>query len=346
MEKPFSDDSNHRKLDDINSDLDIIKKEEFDTLYYIKTELDDEENVSLPFIHDDRHNLDVKPSLYKCTACNIQFTELGALKEHFAVHENDNGHTHFDKHLLHEYQFELQLADHLKKEELDTLNKLKQEDESGWDIKDESVKDYRTQLTSESDIQHNSELLLPVDFKLKPDPVLFDDGSNDSDNCPTTKHKDSYINLEGHMFINSSIKERTCDICQKSFALAAYLNKHKLIHSTIKNHMCNVCQKSFTVAADLKQHKLIHSDIKEHKCDVCRKSFNRASNLKRHKLIHSDIKEHKCDMCQTSCRQADYLKKHKLIHSGIKEHTCDVCGKSFNRAGHLKQHKLIHPGFK
>ncbi len=52
MEKSFNgefDDSSHRPLDDTNIDIDRIKEENLDILYNIKTELDDEENVSLPF---------------------------------------------------------------------------------------------------------------------------------------------------------------------------------------------------------------------------------------------------------------------------------------------------------
>ncbi len=42
MEKPFSDDSSHKEFDDTKIDVGMIKEEHFDTLYYIKTELNDD----------------------------------------------------------------------------------------------------------------------------------------------------------------------------------------------------------------------------------------------------------------------------------------------------------------
>ncbi len=123
MEKPFSDDSSFRKHDDTNINSDKIKEENFDPLYYIKTELDDEENFLSQFISDDKDNLDVKPDLYSCTACNIQFTELQELEEHVETHQIDKEHVcaNCDKKFLHEIHFQIHLDDHLSKQEQDTL---------------------------------------------------------------------------------------------------------------------------------------------------------------------------------------------------------------------------------
>ncbi len=164
MEKPSGADSSHRMLDDTNVNLGIIKEENVDTLYNIKGNLDDEENVSLlTFIHDDKSNLDVKPCLYNCTACTMQFTELEKLEEHFATHENDNVCAFCDKKFLHEYHFKLHLDNHLEKEKQDTLNKLKQEDESCQDIENDCNNGYRTQIT----LEHNYHLKLHLDHHLE-----------------------------------------------------------------------------------------------------------------------------------------------------------------------------------
>ncbi len=123
------DDSSNRELDDAKVDNGIIKEEHFDMLYYIKTEIGDDKNISIPFNCDVKNNLDVKPCFYNCAACTMQFTELKALEEHFTVttHENDNVHVCAlcDEKFLHEYHFKLHMKNyHLEKEKQDTLNKL------------------------------------------------------------------------------------------------------------------------------------------------------------------------------------------------------------------------------
>ncbi len=67
MEKSFSDDSSNRELDDAEGDKGMIKEEHFNTLYYIKAELDDDKNVSIPFNCDVKNNLDVKPCVQLCS---------------------------------------------------------------------------------------------------------------------------------------------------------------------------------------------------------------------------------------------------------------------------------------
>ncbi len=116
MEKPFSDDSSHKELSDSKIDLGMIKEEHFGTLYYIKTELVDDENASLPFICDDKESLDVKPCVFSCTACNMKFSELEAIEKHFAAHETDHGHVCAlcDNKFLHEYHFKLHLDHHME----------------------------------------------------------------------------------------------------------------------------------------------------------------------------------------------------------------------------------------
>ncbi len=312
MEKSFSDDSSNRELDDAEGDKGMIKEEHFNTLYYIKREMGDDKNVSKPFICDDKNNLDVKPCFYNCAACTMQFTQLKALEEHFATHENDNVHVCAlcDKRFLYEYHFKLHFKNyHLEKEKQNTLNKLKQEDELWRVIKEDSDND--SQLGSDN----------IVDYPAKP-PVR--------DVC--LKSFTHTGNLKKHELIHTSIKPQECDVCLKSFTQAGRLKQHKLIHSGIKPHVCDVCLKSFTYAGDLKKHKLIHSGIKPHVCDVCLKSFTQAAQLKQHKLIHSSIKPHVCDVCLKSFISAYGLKRHKLNHSGIKPHVYDVYSSYWHEA--------------
>ncbi len=124
---------------------------------------------------------------------------------------------------------------HLEKEEQDTWYKLKQEDKSWCNIKDDSHNDYRIQLTKESDISHDSQLWSPIDFKPKLNTGVVDDGSTGSVDYPSeihitpTKihevehqsksqcHVKTDTSHEGQRLINGIIKPHVCDICMKSF---------------------------------------------------------------------------------------------------------------------------------
>ena len=67
-------------------------------------------------------------------------------------------------------------------------------------------------------------------------------------------------------------KERSCNMCPKTFASSQALYYHKQRHSGVK-YNCPQCNKSFSTDSSLKMHSLIHAGEKPHKCTECDKSF-------------------------------------------------------------------------
>lgn len=141
-------------------------------------------------------------------------------------------------------------------------------------------------------------------------------------------------------------KNRTCDICQKSFKKPWYLLQHnKSVHLIdFDYHACEVCKKVFRSKNVLKCHvKLIHSNPeKKYSCDICLKMFKTRSNLKAHKSLHAS-ETVECGICNKTMKHNVYLQRHvKNVHSNKEPMVCEICGNSYKALGfHMK---MYHSG--
>ncbi|XP_066588450.1 zinc finger protein 354C-like isoform X2 [Prorops nasuta] len=126
--------------------------------------------------------------------------------------------------------------------------------------------------------------------------------------------------LRRHLTLhNSQYKPLPCIYCGRRFMEKASLAKHEQSHlaGDQKNHMCDVCHKSFSLAADLAMHKKYHDPDKKFDCEVCGREFNRLNNLQRHMMVHQQQQGGNeeilsCDVCGITYKFMSSLTRHMV----------------------------------
>jgi len=116
-------------------------------------------------------------------------------------------------------------------------------------------------------------------------------------------------------------KPYQCDICDKAFVCASYLNDHRRVHDKIKPYQCSLCDKSFKTSRELTRHFRVHTGEKPFKCNDCGKRFSAPSNLSEHRTLHTGRLPYSCQGCGGKFRLWTTLKKHSVKCEGAKKET-------------------------
>jgi len=150
-------------------------------------------------------------------------------------------------------------------------------------------------------------------------------------------------------------KQWECDICNKSFTVAANLKRHKkTTHEDNPGFECDVCFRVFKESYSLKVHKrCVHEGIRNHECSFCGKKCSTKSCLKTHVLKNhttTPLPKKDTKVACNECGQIFYhngnLKRHiKTVHENKADYPCEICGRHFKASQSLKIHiKTIHEG--
>ena len=107
-----------------------------------------------------------------------------------------------------------------------------------------------------------------------------------------------------------------CDHCQRTFTAMGSLRSHVSIHFVGPRHKCNLCNKTFRTAIYLENHnKQVHTKELRFICERCGYRGLTEKNLKRHMLVHSRDKLFHCEKCGVRFRWPDNLRVH--IKNGV-----------------------------
>lgn len=135
-----------------------------------------------------------------------------------------------------------------------------------------------------------------------------------------------------------------CQLCSIQFTLKETLTRHtRNIHYKEKNKTCDVCGKTFFDTHYLNLHKVSHQSTKPFECDICKKKFARKEALKLHKRIHNNDRRYTCEDCGKKFIQWSALHMHKLVHSDERNFNCPICQKAFKDKKTMSKHcKTVH----
>ncbi|XP_061662263.1 zinc finger protein 771-like isoform X3 [Syngnathoides biaculeatus] len=149
-------------------------------------------------------------------------------------------------------------------------------------------------------------------------------------------------NFKQHVKIHTGEKPFACSVCGQRFTRKGHLKRHTRTHSGEKPFSCPVCEKRFTEKGQLKIHTRTHTGEKPFSCLFCAQRFTRKGDLKRHTRTHSGEQTFSCPVCDKRFIRKGQLKIHTRTHTGEKPFSCTICDKRFTVKGHLKRHKNTH----
>ncbi|EFX74149.1 hypothetical protein DAPPUDRAFT_324651 [Daphnia pulex] len=153
-----------------------------------------------------------------------------------------------------------------------------------------------------------------------------------------------------HMNSHTNEREFECDICQKKFNTAQYVNTHKRkVHGDqekLLKYTCELCGMRFKYKNHLQYHQKRHPTDENplpYSCKYCEEHFmTRAEQLAHSNTVHAGEGDFVCHLCGKKMKTILSLENHVKLHSGLKEFKCEACGSAFATNHSLKCHKKIH----
>ncbi|WAR10170.1 ZN358-like protein [Mya arenaria] len=96
--------------------------------------------------------------------------------------------------------------------------------------------------------------------------------------------------LRRHQQYYHSDKSYKCSVCGKAFCERAKLQRHMLIHNGRRDFTCSACNKAFSLKHNLVAHMNVHTKEKPFYCYICRRTFSQKVCLQRHLRVHEGFK--------------------------------------------------------
>ncbi|KAL5274060.1 hypothetical protein ACFFRR_000673 [Megaselia abdita] len=149
----------------------------------------------------------------------------------------------------------------------------------------------------------------------------------------------------------SSLKNRTCEVCGKVLASPTYLKEHMSKHFGKDVIKCTQCYRKFFDEEKYKKHLEVHEKefdlagqflrdtpmddkkvVKQYTCSFCSKDFVVVFDNKQAKRRYA------CDECREKYSNEHELKKRKEEMMGNQEFICTKCNRKFVFEGFLQRH--------
>ncbi|XP_075989131.1 uncharacterized protein LOC142985076 isoform X16 [Anticarsia gemmatalis] len=139
-------------------------------------------------------------------------------------------------------------------------------------------------------------------------------------------------------------KQRRCRKCKIELSSTEDQNKHFEMSKKCRQHLCSVCGERFSNWKLKRHHMETAHGIPEkvYPCPECKMVFNKPNRFRAHfKIVHTT--EHfECPSCDKKFDSKYILDRHMIVHSNERLFSCDICSKSFPRKYTLRQHMWIH----
>ncbi|GFS20461.1 zinc finger protein 26 [Elysia marginata] len=315
---------------------------------------------------------------FPCLLCDESFTQGKELRDHLALHTQENGEPLLCKICGKDFKDPTSLRNHLlrhknKSHSCNICGKTCMDTMTWRHHKDSHSKQVSCQVCGR---------ILSSACRLKEHMNIHTgDKPIECDVCHKKLPTRSALKNHKARMHNKGNVGNKCVICGEVFKTNFARNSHHLLKHTeeerkqhnvvVKMFMCDFCGKTLRLeykTSHLNKHK--NKNEIRHVCDICGKGFVRLSLLKMHIGEHKDAQgervlteeergtletslqfeneyelKHECDVCGKKFRFVNSLAYHKKIHTQVeKPYRCESCGKLFKFEHRLRAHERRHLG--